>query len=243
MEKRKLSLVLFTVLLSLPVVSANSFGTYPVEIEKQTSDLEVEYRMGFVNPSNTTWELEFSSPSSPEYDVEFPENAVIQPGEVTENPESSGWYSLPDGKYASTVEKSFRVNISRYRLSNRIDIPVTVTARPSGETGRGNRIVQVRSYRFRAIVEPSLRPQERPEDAEDSWEVRFWDEADTSEPPGETEGNQQTSEEPGNESSNSAKTYKASGTDQNTGEEGIDRLTYLFIAGIVASVAYIYKVL
>jgi len=48
-----------------------SFGTFPYQIEKQSSDLEVEYRIGFINPSSSPVEVTLSSIDSDEYNLTF----------------------------------------------------------------------------------------------------------------------------------------------------------------------------
>jgi len=111
-----------------------SFGTFPYQIEKQSSDLEVEYRIGFINPSSSPVEVTLSSIDPDEYNLTFSEQEFRVPPGKTADPSGSGWYNLGGGEYAKIHETSFSVDISRYRQDNRLSFPINIEAVSLRET-------------------------------------------------------------------------------------------------------------
>jgi hypothetical protein len=221
--------------------SATVFGTFPQQLEKQSDDLSSEISLGMINAGDSDLVVEFSSPDDSEYNISLPENVVLESSAVSSRPEGSGWYYLGNNKYAEYEEFSFPVEISEYRKNNRIDIPLRITAR-SGEQSGTSPVSRFREYNYTVFLNPNLRPLDRQGDVRDKplyWEEESsvpdeWKEADES-----SENEQKSSENSSNQSQN----YKASGTDELTGETGENStFTLVLAAGIVLTTAYIIKV-
>lgn len=224
-----------------------SFGTFPSEIEKQSSDLELEYEIGFINPSSAPVDVTLSADESEEYNLTFSQQEFRVPSSNTEDPSGSGWYHLGDGKYTKIHQKSFTVDVSQYRENNSLSFPVRIEAaairdNSSGEGSR-SRLVHVRNYGYRAEIDPSIRPKERPEtDSESSWRDRFWQE-ETSNPEEDfnleqnkstnqeqqDDENRQNTEDPLNNSSQKADSEKSL----------VNETTLILALGIIVSLGYI----
>ncbi len=228
-----------------------SFGTFPYEIEKQSSDLELEYRLGFINPSSSPVDVTLSSGESEEYNLTFSEEEFRIPPGTTEDPSGSGWYHLGSGEYAKIYEKSFQVDVSRYREDNSLSFPVNIEAVMVGETSGGEdsqtRLVQVRNYNYRAEIDPSLRPETRPEqDSDSSWQNNFWREEDSgSEEDFNLEQDKSSKQEPQDDQSreeNQTETSTNSSNQLNGQEQEsplFNTVTLVLIIGIIVSLGYI----
>jgi hypothetical protein len=225
-----------------------SFGTFPYQIEKQSSDLEVEYRIGFINPSSSPVEVTLSSIDSDEYNLTFSEQEFRVPPGKTADPSGSGWYNLGGGEYAKIHETSFSVDISRYRQDNRLSFPINIEAVSLRETadqeGSSAELIQVRNYNYRAEIDPSLRPDSRPEkDSDSSWRDSFWQE-DNSESQEDfnleqnKSSNQDRQRDEDNQNlKNSSKTsVQKEPRSDNTLVNGT---TLVFLVGILVSLSYI----
>jgi hypothetical protein len=225
-----------------------SFGTFPYQIEKQSSDLEVEYRIGFINPSSSPVEVTLSSIDSDEYNLTFSEQEFRVPPGKTADPSGSGWYNLGGGEYAKIHETSFSVDISRYRQDNSLSFPINIEAVSLRETadqeGSSAELIQVRNYNYRAEIDPSLRPDSRPEkDSDSSWRDSFWQE-DNSESQEDfnleqnKSSNQDRQRDEDNQNlKNSSKTsVQKEPRSDNTLVNGT---TLVFLVGILVSLSYI----
>jgi hypothetical protein len=243
-----LILGLVTFFLSFNVFGA-SFGTFPYQIEKQSSDLEVEYTIGFINPSSNSVEVTLSSEESEEYNLTFSgKNFQISPNS-TSDPSGSGWYHLGNGEYTKVHQKSFQVDISRYREDNSLSFPVTIesaTVGGSGGEGSQSRMIQVRNYNYRAVIDPELRPEERPEqDDTNSWRDRFWQEDSTDDQEDfNLEQNKSSNQEPRNDEtrqSNESELNNSSNQLSDEKEENslVNNTTLMLVVGIIVALSYI----
>lgn len=230
-------------------IYAASFGTFPYQIEKQSSDLELEYRIGFINPSPDPVKVTLSSGDSNEYNLTFSEEEFRIPSGTTDNPSGSGWYYLGDGEYAKIYEKSFQVDVSRYREDNTLTFPVRIEAVSveSSDNGDGSRskLIQVRNYNYRAKIDPSLRPENRPEqDSSSSWRDNFWQEDNSnSQEDFNLEQNKSSNQEQQNE--NSEQTTETTGNSSsqvksNSEDPLFNTTTLMLVAGIIVSLSYIW---
>jgi hypothetical protein len=229
-------------------IYGGSFGTFPSQIEKQSSDLKLEYRIGFINPSSYPVRVTLSSTESKEYNITFPQEEFrIFPG-TTKDPSGGGWYHLGNGKYTKIHYKPFQVDVSRYREDNSLSFPITVEAVTVGEEGSEDgsqsKIVQVRNYNYRAEIDPSLRPENKPEsDSDSSWRDNFWQEDNSnSQEDFNLEQNKSSNQEQQNingdqdpETSGNSSTQVGSDSDKSL----IDRTTLILITGIIISLSYI----
>lgn len=250
LKKSRILLVVVGLLFLISNVQASSFGSFPYEIEKQSSDLQLDYRIGFVNPSQDTLQVTLSSEPSSEYNISFTEKTFEIPPGVTNDPTGSGWYYLGDGRYAKIHEKSFQVDISKYRDDNRVVFPIRVEAASTGsggtDTDSRSQLIQVRNYNYRAQIDPNLRPEERPEeDSESSWRDNFWQEENPeNQQDFNLEQNKSSNQEQQTQKSNINQTNEASDKEQveKSGSDsgGLNNTTIVLILGIVVSVAYIW---
>lgn len=227
-------------------IAAASFGSFPYQIEKQSSDLEVSYKIGLINPSSNPVEVKLSSNESEEYNLTFPENKVKIPPGTTDDPSGSGWYHLGGGKYAKIHEVSFNVDISQYRQDNSLSFPIRIEAAniEGGTDGQSStsKVVQVRNYRYRAKIDPRLRPRDRPENSDsESWKEKFWQEENSD---SEEDFNLNQSKSSNQEQQTGEQEKRA--TETNFTEETrksdnslVDTTTLTLMAGIILSVAYI----
>lgn len=228
--------------------SASSFGSFPYQVEKHSSDLELKYRIGFINPGPGELEVRLQGESSEEYNLSFETRTLQIPGETTTEPSGTGWYHLGDGEYARVHQTSFQVDVSRYREDNRLEIPLRVEASRTGNSsgsGSESRIVQVRNYEYRAVIDPSLRPEERPEDESSgsSWRDSFWqEETSTSEEDFNLDRNQSSNQNPPGEEDNrpgGLETPANSSEQADPGKPLVNQTTLILVTGIVVSMAYI----
>lgn len=229
-------------------ICAASFGTFPHQIEKQSSDLKVEYSIGFINPSSNPVEVTLSSEDSEEYNLTFSEEEFRIPSGTTDDPSGSGWYHLGGGEYAKIYQESFQADISRYREDNSLSFPVTIEAATVGndQSGEGSqsRIVQVRNYNYRANIDPSLRPENRPEqDSGASWRDNFWQEENSnSQEDFNLEQNKSSNQDRPNETLESKQKNNSKGSGQTNSElnsSPVNKTTLMLITGIIISIGYI----
>lgn len=230
-------------------IYAASFGTFPYEIEKQSSDLELEYRIGFINPSSDPVEVTLSSSDSEEYNLTFSEEEFRIPPGTTDDPSGSGWYHLGDGEYTKIHEQSFQVDVSRYREDNSLSFPVTIEAVMVGESssdeGSQSRLVQIRNYNYRAEIDPNLRPEDRPEqDSGSSWTDRFWQEENSgSEEDFNLEQDKSTNQEQQDNHTRQDNQTRANNSNQISDQESenplVNTVTLVLVIGIIVSLGYI----
>lgn len=252
---RRITLSLCLVFL-LSNVGALTIGTFPQQSEKESKSLNMSFSIGVINTGDEAVRISLDSEPG-NYSVEFPEqDFILESSEITSDPSGSGWYHIGNGRYAKIRYVDFKVDISPYRDSNTVDIPVELRAFSiAGRSGNsGNtRLVQLRDYTFRANLHPSLDPLNRPDEKEEeqSWRDLYWSEQDArqnNENEEKEEDGQISREKSGNtseesiNSSNSSKNYKASGTDESTGEQGINGLTLVLATAILGMAVYIFKV-
>ncbi len=244
----KLSLVFISAIFLISLSSASTFGSFPEQVEKQSDDLNVEYRLNLVNLGEKDLEITLRAQNSDEYNVSFSEKIfTLEPNVVEDSPEGSGWYHIGNGRYTKLETVSMDVEISRYRESNDLVFPVQVRARPvSGEgSSVSSRLVRVRDHNFRAVLDPSLRPETREEEEE---EIRFWNEEDEeedfnfedSEPTVGEEGEGESQENQSNMKTNRSTT--GNNEEENEESSGINKFTFLFAGGIAVSISYILLV-
>lgn len=224
-----------------------SFGTFPYQIEKQSSDLELEYRIGFINPSSSPVQVELSATDSEEYNVTFSKNNFRIPSGTTRNPSGSGWYHLGNGSYTRIHEVSFNVDVSRYREDNSLSFPIRIESaaiqgNASGE-GSNSRLVQVRNYRYRAEIDPSLRPEDQPDNSKTSWRDNFWQEENSnSEEDFNLEQNKSSNQEQQDDNSqkgSETSVNRSSQPESNSGNSLVNKTTLILIVGIIVSLGYI----
>lgn len=229
-------------------VSSTSFGSFPVKAEKKSTDLDIEYRIGLINPGGEPLEVKLSAEESEEYNVTFSQKKVTVSPSKTSNPSGSGWYHLGDGEYTRGHEVSFQVDISRYREDNSLEIPVRLEAIASGAGSGGSnstsRLVQVRTYTYTAEIAPFLRPEDRPEqDTDGSWRESFWQEEQPTADEEDFNLNQSQSsnqEEQNQTRERSLKNQNRSGKEARDSEKsGINQTTLILFAGILVSAGYI----
>lgn len=229
-------------------IYGGSFGTFPSQIEKQSSDLELEYRIGFINPSSDPVRVTLSSTESEEYNITFPQEEFQISSGTTTDPSGGGWYHLGEGEYTKIHYKPFQVDVSRYREDNRLLFPVTVEAVTAGEEGSEDgsqsKVVQVRNYNYRAEIDPSLRPENKPEsDSGSSWRDNFWQEDNSnSQEDFNLEQNKSSNQERQNnngdqdpETAGNSSTQVESDSDKSL----VNRTTLILVAGIIVSLSYI----
>jgi len=230
-------------------IYSSSFGTFSYQIEKQSSDLELEYRIGFINPSSDPLEVTLSSINSDEYNITFSQEEFQIPPRTTDDPSGSGWYHLGDGEYAKIHQKSFGVDISPYRDDNSLSFPVTIEAVKAGESRSGqgsrSRLIQVRNYNYRAEIDPSLRPESRPEsDSSSSWRDNFWqEEKSNSQEDFNLEQNKSSNREQQNDKSKQKNGTEVNSSsqigDSSSANSLVNKTTLMLIAGIIVSLSYI----
>lgn len=221
--------------------SASLFGTFPQQLEKQTDDLDEEISIGVINTGESDLNLEFTSPESREYNISMPGDVVLEPSEISSNPEGEDWYYLGNGSYASYEIFSFPVEISEYRESNTVHVPLTVTA--TGEQVGTNPVTRLRDYNYTLQLNPRLRPLERDGDVQQG--DLYWED-ETSVPEEWTENRtENTSERSGSSESdtNRSEDYKQQQGEISDGEEEGVSLTLLLLAGIALTSLYIMKVI
>lgn len=225
-----------------------SFGTFPYQIEKQSSDLELEYRIGFINPSSNPVEVSISSSESEEYNAAFSEKEFQISPSNTDNPSGSGWYHLGGGKYTKIHQTSFRVNVSRYREDNSLSIPIRIEAAEirgnTANSGSRSKIVQVRNYNYRAEIDPSLRPQDRPEtDSDSNWRENFWQEDNSgSEEDFNLERDKSSNQEQQKDNIVKEKETRVKSSDKTESSSGntlVNKTTLILLVGIIVSLSYI----
>lgn len=233
----------FLVFLALMYVAGSSaavYGTVPYNLEQRSDDLTAELRLGVVNTGDRTLEMEFEAPETGIYNVSMPEDTTLPPVEVSTDPEGGNWKYLGNGKYARMEVYSLTVEISRYRDSNRIDIPLQVTVSPAGSSDGGSvsPVSQVTTHNYTVLLDPTLIPLDRDTRAEK--EVYWEDTGEESLPEDwrqEQEGRESTA--------NGSKEYKSNETEQDTGEggkSGVNTVTMILVAGIVACSFYLARV-
>lgn len=236
--KARFLILLLVLMLYAGAVSASVYSSFPYNLEQRSDELSTEIELGVVNTGGETLSLDFTAPGSNAYNVSLPENTLLQPTEIETDPEGEDWQYLGNDRYAKITRYSFEVDISRYRDSNRIDIPLQITASPTGETegSASNAILQSMTHNYTILLSPQLRPVER--ETEQEKEV-YWEQT------GEDSLPDEWSEETGSESSEESKDYKANETDENTGErgsEGINTVTMILLLAIIACSGYILRV-
>lgn len=244
--QRSLFLVISIIFLASNIYSA-SFGTFPYEIEKQSSDLELEYSIGFINPSSDPVRVTLSSDSSDEYNLTFSETEFQIPSGTTDNPSGSGWYHIGGGEYAKIYEKSFHVEVSKYREDNSLRFPVTIEAAATEENDgerSQSRLVQVRNYNYRAEIDPNLRPEERAnQESDSSWRDNFWQEENPSSEEdfnlsqNKSSNQSQTTEETIQKQKN--KTTSSNHSESSSKSSLANKTTLILITGIIISMGYI----
>ena len=232
-------------------VAAITIGSFPFQKQKDSKSLNMSFRLGLINPGNQEVQIGLSAPQDQNYSVEFPENRLtLSPSELSGNPSGSNWYYIGNGKYAEIRYVDFNVDISPYRDSNKLRIPVNVQASIDSEdnSSTASRIVYVQQHSFQANLHPSLDPLNRPDDEpdEETWRDRYWQEENSDNFGSEDSRDLEDPDKHNldqNSATNLSKDYKASETDESTGEKGIDGTTLVLIAGILAAAGYIFKVI
>lgn len=218
--------------------SANVFGTFPQQLEKNSDTLSTEIGLGVINAGNSDLIIEFSSPETEEYDMSLPKRVTLEPSSVTKTPEGEGWYYLGDGRYAEYEEFSFDVEISEYRQSNTVHVPLQISA--NSETAEGTAPVnRFREYNYTVHLNPRLRPLSREGDESD--EPLYWEEE--SSVPEEWGEDEQESEKTSSNSSERSEDYKSGQEQESTGESGgPEAVTLALVTGIALTAIYIIKV-
>lgn len=227
---------------------AASFGTFPYQIEKQSSDLELEYSIGFINPSSNPVEVTLSSEDSKEYNLTFSQEEFQIPSGTTDEPSGSGWYHLGGGEYTKIHQESFQVDVSRYREDNSLSLPVNIEATTIGNSseneGSRSRIIQVRNYNYRAEIDPNLRPENRPEkDSDSSWRDNFWqeDNSNSQEDFNLKQNKSSNQEQQDDDSKQETETKQNSSIQEESDSEDslFNKTTLMLVAGIIVSLSYI----
>lgn len=214
------------VLFLMPAAAGLSFGSYPIDSDKTTGELQASFEIGLLNPGNQETMVRFSAPDSEDYNVSFPEKVRVEGTGVETDPSGNGWYSLGSGRYVKMERVNFEVEVSKYRSSNDLNIPVEVTASSaSGEEGETTAdVIYIQEHNFDLqVVDRRIRHRD---------EGLGWKEVNNDET---------TDEEKINESlENSSKTYKPT-RDKPAKEESLDTVTIVLVAGILAMLAYILR--
>lgn len=214
-------------LLFLPL--AAGFGSFPVNSQKTTGNLEADFRIGMVNPGDTPVRVQLSSWESKNYNVSFPRKSLrVESSEVTSNPSGSGWYYLGDGRYAEVEYLDFTVTASESRDSNDLEIPVTVRAASSESSGTAvsSNLVYIREHLFRLYVDRKI-PEKESSDKDPTW-VEVEDNSTSG------SGNVQTN---GSRASNN---YKQGRESKDNG--GADSTTLVLLVAVIAMAIYTYRV-
>lgn len=158
----------------IPVASGFEFGAVHYTPDLKASD-STEFRVGLVNPSNSTLEVDIEVNGAGTAEVSHPESVELYPSTVTGDPRGSGWLVYGDG-YLKPRDVSFEVRGEDFDEK----FTVVLEARlAGGESGSkiAQRAVQVREreYTLRSIQDdkpPRVGPgYEPPEEEDDSPEV------------------------------------------------------------------------
>lgn len=238
-EVLKLLYFSLSVIFLISVSSGASFGSYPVDSEKEVESLQASFRLALFNPGNTTASVKLSTERSKDYNVTFPEKVIVEPSKVTKTPSGSGWFHLGDGSYTSTEKVEFTVDISRYRSTNTLKIPVTVKASNSGAgTGEAiSELVYLQDHVFTAeVVGREIEDQsDNHKDEEGVDWIEVQEDIET-----EKESGKSSAEREGRK--NSSKTYKPEPDKNDNRGSGVDKTTLALMLGIMAMAVYLYRV-
>ncbi len=246
-KMNRFSLTFLLLIFLVSSSSASTFGSFPEEAEKGSDDLSLTYRLNLVNLGEDSLKVDLRAEQSDEYNVSFSKQSfVIEPSTVVESPQGSGWYHLGNGRYTKTSTVSIEVDVSRYRGSNSLVFPIEVRSEPlSGrEDGVSSRMVRVREHSFRAVLDPSLRPETREDNGD---EVRFWDEERKVEEDFNFEDEEPKVREEEEENQSKMKTNRSKTEQKDSGKKdnegsGVNTFTYIFAGGIAVSISYILLV-
>lgn len=235
---KKMLILVLTGFFLVSSASASLFGTFPYQLEQQSDDLSTQIGVGVVNTGDEELKLEFSTLESREYNVSNPEKVRLEPSEITSDPEGENWYYVGDGKYVKVKQFYFDVEISKYRDSNRIDIPLNIVASNADASSGSSAaaVSQFRSYNYTILLNPRLRPLERDTGEE---KTVYWQETDERSLPDDWKTD---SGEAAQEDENLSKDYKARETDENTGERdqsGVNKVTMILVIAIIGCIGYI----
>lgn len=241
---KKNIIILLIIFLFTFQASATVFGTFPQQIEKNSDSLSTQIGLGMINAGNSELEIEFSSPESKEYNISLPEKIVLEPSTVTESPEGEGWYYLGNNRYAKYEEFTFDVEISEYRKSNTVHVPLQITANSKNFGGTAP-VSRYREYNYTVYLNPNLRPLDRQGNERD--QPLYWEEEDSSVPEEWRENSTETGAESRDSNtskgSNQSEDYKSRQEEELTGEKGgPEAVTLALVAGIVLTAVYIIKV-
>lgn len=223
---------------------SNAFGSFPYERVKNLDSLESTYRLGFFNPGEQDLRVDLSEAESSNYSLDFSRESFVIPGNVTtSNPEGEGWYPVGEGIYAPVEQVEVSLEVSKYRNSNRIKIPVTITASPKANSSGTAKLTQVREILLEARLERSLVPLDRETGEED--EPDFWREAsNTAQDESESFNGSSEDNLTGEEGEKTGNTSMIKGKRNNSEKDRgqVNGLTYIFLTGIALSIFYIFGV-
>jgi len=226
-------------------VNAYSFGSVS-QGSNRISETNVSFQIDLLNLNNRTLELEPSVEGLEKGNVSFPSNRIIEPSEISENPEGDGWISIEPGRYARP--ETFRFNvISSPEETGKDNFKFQIEARNPGQGGDSDvnqRVVQVREYSYEIDfpeeeVNPSVdRGFEDFEESEDGPEIirRENDEENVSKSSTRENVTINTTE-----FSQTTKTSDNSTSTEPSNE--IDSFTMMLSAGIIGSIAYLWMIL
>lgn len=222
MKNKKKILIAATILMT-GTATATTFGTFQQQETKQTGGEPVEYTVGMVNLGQEPLTVNIEASETGLVSLNFEEQVILPPSQVSGNPEGRSWYALGNGSYAEITEYSFTAAARNFRNTS---FTLDITAETNNSQGAGSykQIIQERSYSFTLVNESYSKGLIEFQEGENS-----------------SKESQRSTENVTIDSTQN-QSVEQNNTGQSTeGSEGLSETTLALMTGLLISTAYILK--
>lgn len=230
-------------------MSAYSFGTVNYNSEK-VSEGNASFRIDVLNLNNHSLMLNPDVSGLEKGNISFQSDRIIEPSEISRNPEGDGWISIKPGVYAKP--ETFRFNVISSDESGEDMFKVALEAVMDLEERSSDvnqKVIQVREYEYE-ITFPDAEKQAKLDRGFDSAESQENSpEIIRSENDKQDQKSQQSEEDEtvSAEIANFSKVTKINSTNSSSASSaqssGIDMTTVILTAGLAGSIAYLWVIL
>ena len=242
---RRLSLLL--VLSALIIPSATGIASFTENSYMETRGREARFRIGLLNFDNYTKEVRIGIDGGNDVLVDQKgDKILLEPSEITENPEGEGWQALEDGLYARPefLELDVKVNRSSYRGNHSFRIVLTTVPEKEIEGILSQKVVEQTEHRLTIrSLSPVLSERKDGEDFSSLWSSEDEKGEDGVKEESKEEKNQTSSPKPekSKDTGDSKDNYTRKDKKEVEDESETGRSTYILVAGIVLCTALIIR--
>ena len=242
---RRITVIILLSLVLLP--SVTGVASFTEKSYRKTRGREAVFRIGVLNFDNYTKEVRIGINGGNDVLVEQEgQKMLLEPSEVTENPDGGGWQALEDGLYARPefLELEVKVNRSSYRGNHSFRLVLTTVPEEEIEGILSQKVVEQTEHRLTIrSLSPVLSEKKDGEDFSSLWSSEEGEGEDEGE---KEEKGQKDVSSPAEEGETEDRDFSKDNYTRKDKQEVEDesetgRSTYILVAGIVLCTALIIR--